>query len=160
MVKLKIGSSKKKKRAKPIKKKIGRPRKYTVKRIKDIIKKINAYIKSEEIPIVAEFAYKNNVRRQALYEYSEFSDTIKKLIAKKEANLEKLALVGAINPTMAIFSLKQLGWSDRRDLNIAATINKTDRKIIEINYKEDNNEKLAGVARILQQIGAFPAEQN
>ncbi len=135
--------------------KTGRPKKYTPAVLKKIIAKLVAYIKSEEIPIIAEFAYKNNFGRQMLYEHIELSDTIKKLISKKEANLEKLALVGAINPTMAIFSLKQLGWSDRHDMNI----NKTEHKTIKINvYKEDTeNEKLARVAAILEQVGIFTA---
>ena len=32
-----------------------------------------------------------------------------------------MGLVGAISTTMAIFSLKQLGWSDKQDMNIKAS---------------------------------------
>lgn len=115
-----------KKKAKPKKKKTGRPIKYTAAVLKKLIAKIEAYIESEEIPIVAEFAYKNNIGRQALYEHKELSDTIKKLIAKKEANLEKMGLVGVINPTMAIFSLKQLGWRDKQEVDLIHSIKKED----------------------------------
>ena len=44
-----------------------------------------------------------------------FSTLLKKCIAKKEANLEKGALTGKLNPSMAIFSLKQLGWRDKKE---------------------------------------------
>jgi len=53
----------------------------------------------------------------------------------------------------------RFGWLHSSS-KIDAKIDNTERKIIDINYKEDNNEKLAEVARILQQIDAFPAEQN
>jgi len=115
-----------KKKAKPKKKKTGAPIKYTAAVLKKIIAKMEAYIESEQIPIVAEFAYKNNFGRQMLYEHKELSDTIKKLIAKKEANLEKMGLVGVINPTMAIFSLKQLGWRDKQDIDMTHSMNKED----------------------------------
>ena len=40
------------------------------------------------------------------------------LICKKEANLEKGLLGNVLNPTGAVFSLKQLGWSDRQEIDI------------------------------------------
>ena len=42
--------------------------------------------------------------------------------AKKEAQLERLALRKEINHTMAIFSLKQLGWKDTQDIAHSGTI--------------------------------------
>jgi hypothetical protein len=36
-------------------------------------------------------------------------------LTKKEAQLERKALYNEINVSMAIFSLKQLGWSDRTE---------------------------------------------
>lgn len=92
---------------------MGRPVEYTEERKAEIEAKLEEYIESTEIPIVAEFAYKNNIRRQRLYEH--FPDTLKKLIEKKESALERLALEGGVNTTMAVFSLKQLGWSDKTE---------------------------------------------
>lgn len=93
------------------------------KKLIDIKEKMQAYIKETDIPIVSEFAYLNNCARQYLYELPELTDTIKELITKKEAQLEKLALTGKINHTMAIFSLKQLGWKDVQDINANVSAN-------------------------------------
>ena len=93
----------------------GRPRKYDDKQVNEIIKKLEAYIAKNDIPIVAEFAYLNDITREDLYGYIEFSTLLKKLIAKKESALEKDTLSGKLNPSMAIFSLKQLGWRDKHE---------------------------------------------
>ncbi len=100
------------------KKATGRPRKYTKEYLAEIIEKLDHYIDETPIPVVAEFAYQNKIPRQALYRYEELSDTIKRLIDKKEAQLERLALKGEINQSMAIFSLKQLGWTDKLSQSI------------------------------------------
>lgn len=94
----------------------GRPRKFTKKRIKEIIADFEDYISFTEVPIVAEFAYQQNILRESLYDYPEFSTVLKKCIAKKESQLEKLALSGKVSTPMAIFSLKQIGWSDKKEV--------------------------------------------
>ena len=90
------------------------------------IQKINEllikYINDTDIPIVSEFAYQNNIRRALLYENKVLSYTIKGLIDKKEAQLERKALDGDVNITMAIFSLKQLGWKDRQEIEHSGSI--------------------------------------
>lgn len=97
---------------------MGRTQKY-----KNIRADLEKYIEETDIPIVAEFAYKNNIPRQYLYELEEISDTIKRLIDKKEAQLERLALKGEIDKTMAVFSLKQLGWKDQQDIKAELSAN-------------------------------------
>ena len=87
--------------------------------------KLIQYIKKTPIPIVAEFAYKNGIRRQLLYENPVWKDTIKTLIDKKEAQLERLGLSKEIDKTMAIFSLKQLGWKDVQDFNVGFNATET-----------------------------------
>lgn len=72
-----------------------------------------AYIESEEIPILAEFAYRIGMNKSQLYEMPEIADCIKLCASKKEAALERGGLLGEINVTMSIFSLKQLGWRDQ-----------------------------------------------
>ena len=91
----------------------GRPRKYSKNHVQELCEKLEQYIAETRIPILAEFAYKNNVEREVFYKYDEFSTLIKKLISKKEAQLERLSLERKINHSMAIFSLKQLGWRDQ-----------------------------------------------
>jgi hypothetical protein len=86
-------------------------------KIQQINDKLNKYIDTTDIPIIAEFAYENNLRRQLLYENEVLSDTIKKAVDKKEAQLERKALDNDINTTFAIFSLKQLGWKDKQEID-------------------------------------------
>ena len=106
---------------------MARPRSRTQAQDVQLFKKFEKYINDTTIPIIAEFAYKNDIERQYLYDNKMFSTLLKKCIAKKEANLEKGALTGKLNPSMAIFSLKQLGWKDRQETegNTTPTINIT-----------------------------------
>lgn len=108
----------------------GRPKKYTKQRIKEILINLEIYIANTCIPIIAEFAYQNEIPRQYLYEIKELSDTIKRLIDKKEANLERLALDNKINHVMAIFSLKQLGWKDKSEVDHNVKVEKTILEVI------------------------------
>jgi len=101
---------------------MGRPVEWTESRIAWWAAKVKRYTSETDIPIVAEFAYQNGILRQTLYEHEGFSDAIKGLIAKKEANLERLALEGTVDKSMAIFSLKQLGWSDKREIEHFGTV--------------------------------------
>lgn len=98
------------------KKSVGRPKEWTPERISGLIALIEQYTEETEIPILAEFCYKNNIYKQLLYDMPEFSDAIKKLISKKEAQLERKALSGEVNVATAIFSLKQLGWRDKQEI--------------------------------------------
>lgn len=100
---------------------MARPRKYTDEEVLAICKLYEEYIEKTEIPVVAKFASDNKITRQTLYDYPEFATLTKRLIDKKEANLEIMALEGKINVSMAIFSLKQLGWSDKPDTSLSDT---------------------------------------
>jgi hypothetical protein len=73
------------------------------------------YTDSTDIPILADFANKHGVLRQYLYDLPELTDAIKACTQKKEAALEHMALSNSVNCSMAIFSLKQLGWTDKID---------------------------------------------
>lgn len=80
-----------------------------------ILDRFDQYIAITSIPIVAEFAARENLTRAFLYDAPEFADAIKRCITKKESGLERAALEGAVNCSMAIFSLKQIGWSDKTE---------------------------------------------
>jgi len=95
-----------------------RAKRKTKRQIAGIKAKLERYIKKTRIPIVTEFAYQNDVRREFLYTCEELKHTIKKLIEKKESQLERLALDKEIDKSMAIFSLKQLGWKDVQETNL------------------------------------------
>lgn len=80
-----------------------------------VLQAFDEYIDQTEIPIVAEFATLQKLSREFLYSNEEFADAISRCTFKKEAALERQALTGKVNTTMAIFSLKQLGWSDKAE---------------------------------------------
>jgi hypothetical protein len=91
--------------------------KYTKKVIKELKANIDAYTITEDIPILKEICFRLHVPSKHVYDFPELSDSIKRLIDKKEAMLERKALEGKVDKTMAIFSLKQLGWKDRQDIS-------------------------------------------
>jgi len=85
---------------------------WTPEKIEDTRKKLEEYVEETQMPIIAEFAYQNNIIREELYDHTVFSTLLKRAIAKKETFLEKAGLANKVNNAMAIFSLKQLGWRD------------------------------------------------
>jgi hypothetical protein len=88
------------------------------------------------IPILKEVCLLNNWD----YEYVEhlkhksaiLSQSIKKLLTKKEVVLEQLLYSGGNNTGM-IFGLKQLGWSDRVEQVVTADVN---ANISNLSYEE------------------------
>lgn len=117
----------------------GRPRKYSKKFILELAKELEEYIAKNDIPIVAEFAYKHGLYKQFFYDHEEFSDLIKIAVTKKEANLERKALEGKIDKVMAMFSLKQLGWSDKQDVNVKAQVEQ--KYVAEFEGLEDESQE-------------------
>jgi hypothetical protein len=90
----------------------GRPRQYD----RDALaREFEFYIEATEIPIVAEFAAQRGLSKQLVYEWPEFFDLIKRCTTKKEAALERAMLNHEVCTVGAIFSLKQLGWTDRTE---------------------------------------------
>jgi len=106
-----------------MKREVGRPRTYSKEQIEEIKEKLSNYIYNSSVPIIAEFAYQNDIPRQTFYDYPEFSTLIKKLLDKKEAQLERGALSGMLNSTMAIFSLKQIGWVNEQKISLDGGVN-------------------------------------
>jgi len=98
------------------KRKPGHPvTKWTPTAREELLDKLREYIDDNDIPILSEFASRNHVRRQSLYELTELSDTIRECVEKKEAGLERLMLTGKAVQG-CIFSLKQLGWRDKQEI--------------------------------------------
>jgi hypothetical protein len=88
----------------------GRPREYDR---EALAREFEAYIEVTNIPIVAEFAAERGLYKDLLYKWPEFFTLIKTCTTKKEAALERAMLRNEVSTVGAIFSLKQLGWSDR-----------------------------------------------
>lgn len=87
--------------------------------LKNLCKIIDEYTNVTSIPILKEVCYQNDLnysyvmQMRTKEENVELSNSIKRLLDKKEAQLERLGLIGKIDRGMAIFSLKQLGWKDK-----------------------------------------------
>lgn len=99
----------------------GRPPKYNDEQMSELVAKFREYIENTDIPIVAEFAYQNGLYKQYFYDHDEFTDLVKMATSKKEAALEYGALKGTLNPTMAVFSLKQMGWTDKQQTEMTGS---------------------------------------
>ena len=95
----------------------GRPVKWTDDRLEELAETLMQYTEETEIPILALFCYENGIIREQIYELARknanLSYAIKVIMEKKQGNLETKALNGEVDKTMAIFSLKQMGWSDK-----------------------------------------------
>jgi hypothetical protein len=96
--------------------KVGRPRKFSKKQVKELMCAFEEYIQNTEVPIINEFTYQQGIIRQNLYDYPEFSTLLKRCTEKKEVALEKGMLSGNMPPAAAIFSLKQMGWRDKHEV--------------------------------------------
>ena len=96
----------------------GRPRKYN---IAQMIELIAEYTNANSLPILKELTYQNHWDYDYVMklqrEHDDLRQSIKRLLDKKEAQLERLGATGVIDKTMAIFSLKQLGWKDKPENN-------------------------------------------
>jgi hypothetical protein len=115
---------------------VGRPPKVPEADMPELVQKFADYIDGAAIPIIAEFAYKNDVPRTWLYERPEFLTLLKKCIDKKEAALEIGALKGELNPTMSIFSLKQMGWKDKQEIDSNNINHNTTQDITQLSTDE------------------------
>jgi hypothetical protein len=91
------------------------------------------YIETHDIPIIAEFAYQNNVSK-FIVDRPEFIDLKQKCLSKKETALEIGCLKGTLNAPMSIFSLKQIGWRDKQEQELTHKF----PTAIEIVFKDSN----------------------
>jgi hypothetical protein len=128
--------------------KVGRPPKVKEADMPELVAKFKQYIEETDIPIIAEFAYQNGFGKQYFHEREEFSNLIKMAIAKKEAALERGTLTGTLNPTMAVFSLKQLGWTDKQQVE-ATNVNTNTNVNVDADLKNLSDEELRQLERIL-----------
>lgn len=129
----------------------GRPPKVN---IDDILAALEPYLAEADPPIAAEFAHKCGITRCYLYQLAaarskkgddRLSNAIKWLIEEKEVRLEQGGLSGKYAPSMAIFSLKQLGWTDKGQPDMIGE-EKPDDDALTAALKEDAAKLEAGDA--------------
>lgn len=117
-----------------------------------ILDTMEDYIESTELPIFKDVCVKNNWCSDYIYQLSvnneELSRCIKKLSDKKEVELERGGLTGKYNKTMAVFSLKQLGWKDKIELE---QTNSNDNAI-KIEMVAPSEEDVERIKRIKEQL--------
>ena len=109
---------------------MGRPKKPKY-NIKHMIKTIDEYTSKTMIPILKECCYNNDWNYdyvdQLKRKHEDLSLSIKRLMTKKEVILEQMLYSGQ-NNTGYIFSLKQLGWKVKQDMNISGGMDITIEK--------------------------------
>lgn len=109
--------------------------------VDEICRALDSYtaqcVKQKEVPILKEvfvkkgwdYMYVTQILNGRLLDQNPKDDrldiSIKNLINAKEYMLERLGLKGKINTTMAVFSLKQLGWRDQQQVDVGSTNNKS-----------------------------------
>ena len=79
---------------------------------------VNQYFDSTDRPTLSGLAVYLKIDRQTLYNYKErdeFFDIIKRATSKVESIYEERAIYEN-NPTGVIFALKNMGWTDKQQL--------------------------------------------
>jgi hypothetical protein len=108
-----------------------------------VIETMQNYIDNTELPIFKEVCYQNKWDTARIYqlgnENEELLDTIKTLTNKKEVELEKGGLTGKYNPTMTVFSLKQLGWKDRQEVEVSGNKDSNSIKVEFVNNADNKS---------------------
>lgn len=111
-------------------------------KIPRLVKIFNDYTKNTQLPILKEVCFDNELDYdyiiQLQRENPELARATRKLLAKKEIQLEKALMSGA-NNTAFIFQLKQLGWKDNPEPVI---VNNT----VQNNVGGNRSEKLRKVS--------------
>ena len=83
------------------------------------------YTEKTEYPILKELCYLKHYNydyvMQLQRDNEELSQSIKELLYKKESYLEREGIKGNLAQTMAVFTLKQLGWRDNIEVNAENT---------------------------------------
>jgi hypothetical protein len=109
---------------------IGRPSKVTPEQKLEVWKAFEKYVDDEEYPTVVGFcsnnktAWKYDILRDDLNRWDPFRTLIKKALIKQEQFTEEQVLKGKLNPTWAIFKLKQpaFGWTDKQEVEHSGTL--------------------------------------
>lgn len=107
----------------------------------NLVALLDKYTNDTDIPILKEVCYQNYLNYDTIMKYQRTDEllmqSIKRLLYKKESQLERKGLNKEIDRTVAIFSLKQLGWKDRQEISFGEEqADEIDIKIIRTN-KED-----------------------
>lgn len=110
----------------------GRPPKFDA---AEINKALETFIMENNEPLIQEFTLNYGISQSRFYDLAKdnekLSETIKKALTKQELYLIKQTQAGNINPTFAIFRLKQkqFGWTDKQEVDSKVTATNTNVNI-------------------------------
>ena len=96
--------------------------------MKDLVDEIMASEEFRNIPDrISTYEYVCKILNGRLLEQNDdrLDTSIKNLVNAKEYMLERLGLKGKINSTLAVFSLKQLGWRDQQQVDVGTDTKKS-----------------------------------
>lgn len=103
--------------------KVGRPQKYSEHQIQEIAEDFAAYIEENIDPTIVRFTanYKKySINKDYINNHDEFTELRKRAIEKQESYLlSSITTKSGLNPTIAIFRLKQPqhGYSDKQEID-------------------------------------------
>jgi hypothetical protein len=90
----------------------------------ELAERLNEYINNNDYPLIKEFCLQPNTPchdRLIILKQDcpELDEAYKKAIAKQEVFIDRGATMGVLNPTFAIFKLKQhqFGWTDKQQID-------------------------------------------
>ena len=110
----------------------------------NLIKDIVEYTNNTEYPILKELCYQKHYNydyiMQMQRDNEELSQSIKELLYKKEAYLEREGIKGNLAQTMAVFTLKQLGWRDTIEVQNPRLV-KVEELLNKIEEEANNDNK-------------------
>lgn len=106
---------------------VGAPPKLTPEQKVEVYHAFEEYIEDNEYPTMPDFCAYNKVAKkyklttQNLKDWEQFTSLRKRLVDKQEQFTESQVMKGKLNPTWAIFKLKQpaFGWTDRQEIQHA-----------------------------------------
>ena len=129
-----------------LKKKRGRPTKYTPEFLKNLGDKLILWIKEPTHWWLMDFAIENNLWDSQLDELAHkneyFSESLKKAKTIQKSRIVQLAMARKIDNAMAIFTLKNIaGWRDKQP----EEYDKTQTVIIINHPQKANNDSSPGI---------------
>lgn len=102
------------------------------------------YTKQTEYPILKELCYLKHYNYDYVMQLQrnneELSQSIKELLYKKESYLEREGIKGNLAQTMAVFTLKQLGWRDNIEVE-HKDLSKVEELLNKIDKEANNDNK-------------------
>jgi hypothetical protein len=102
--------------------KVGAPRAYSDAEVAEICQKFEEYIDRTEVPILSEFLWMNKLPKMIFYQYPEIATLREFCMQKKQAQIERLCSTGQWDVRMGMFSLRQMGWSDKHEVEHSGKI--------------------------------------